>query len=273
MPEKRQPAAKDATVVAEKVEQAVTDVVDVAPAPKKVQEPARKTVKKAKQAVEAAVQPEPPVTKVEEIVDKSTPTNGDLANEVKAAVPEVKPDVEKPPVTKQVLDMAKNVAEEIEKNPVAHKVLEQVKMTADQIDNSKVAADVRKAAHDARSSIEKSPLTAAVHKVLLASIGAVALAQEEMEDLVNRLVERGEIAEADGKRMLKDVFEQRKKAMDKAQAMASEMAEAPKRMADDVEKRVESVLSRMNIPSKDEIEALSAKITALTRKVDELKKS
>lgn len=155
---------------------------------------------------------------------------------------------------------------------MAHKVVEQVKTTADQLDNSKIAGDVRKAAHDAKTSIEKSPITTAVHKLLLASIGAVAIAQEELEDFVNRLVERGEIAEADGKRMLKDVFEQRKKAMDKAQAVASDMVEAPKRVADDVEKRVENVLAKMNIPSKDEIEALSAKITALTKKVDELKK-
>ena len=39
------------------------------------------------------------------------------------------------------------------------------------------------------------------------------------------------------------------------------------------DKRVEEVMSRMNIPTKDEIEALSAKITALTKKVDELKKT
>jgi poly(hydroxyalkanoate) granule-associated protein len=41
----------------------------------------------------------------------------------------------------------------------------------------------------------------------------------------------------------------------------------------EMDKRVEDVLARMNIPTKAEIEALSAKITTLTKKVDELKKA
>ena len=51
------------------------------------------------------------------------------------------------------------------------------------------------------------------------------------------------------------------------------MSEGSRRLADDLEQRIEGVLTRMNIPSKEEIEALSAKITSLTKKVDELKKS
>ncbi len=99
----------------------------------------------------------------------------------------------------------------------------------------------------------------AVHKVLLAGIGAVALAQEEIEEFVARLVERGEIAEADGRKMMKDVLEHRKKQVKKAE--------------DVLDKRVEEVLGQMNIPTKDEIAALGAKIAALTEKVDELKKT
>jgi poly(hydroxyalkanoate) granule-associated protein len=110
---------------------------------------------------------------------------------------------------------------------------------------------------------EANPLVGAVHRVLLAGIGAVALAKEDMEDLVGKLVERGEIAEADGRKMMKDVMERRKK----------QAGEQTKKAEDVLDKRVEDVMSRMNIPTKDEIEALSAKITALTKKVDELKKS
>ncbi|MCU0500323.1 MAG: phasin family protein [Anaerolineae bacterium] len=110
---------------------------------------------------------------------------------------------------------------------------------------------------------EANPLVDAVHKVLLAGIGAVALAKEDMEDLVGKLVERGEIAEADGRKMMKDVMERRKK----------QASEQSKKAEDILDQRVEDVMSRMNIPTKDEIEALSAKITALTKKVDELKKT
>ena len=97
-----------------------------------------------------------------------------------------------------------------------------------------------------------------MRKVLLAGMGAVALAQEEVEAFVAKLVERGELAEQDGKKLVRDVMEKRKKETQKAE--------------DQFEKRVEELLDRMNVPSKSDIEALSAKITALSKKVDELKK-
>jgi polyhydroxyalkanoate synthesis regulator phasin len=103
---------------------------------------------------------------------------------------------------------------------------------------------------------EHRPLLDAARKVLLASIGAVALAQDEIEDFVNRLVERGEIAEKDGRKL---VMDRRKKEAEKAE--------------DEVGKRVEEVLDRMNVPTKADIEALGEKIAALSKKVDELKKS
>jgi polyhydroxyalkanoate synthesis regulator phasin len=40
-----------------------------------------------------------------------------------------------------------------------------------------------------------------------------------------------------------------------------------------MEKRVEDLLTRMNVPTKSDIQNLSAKIEALSKKVDELKKS
>ena len=104
----------------------------------------------------------------------------------------------------------------------------------------------------------RSSLIEAARRVLLAGIGAVALAQEEIEDFVNKLVERGEIAEKDGKKLVQDVMEKRKKEAKKAE--------------EELDKRVEHILGRMNVPSKADIEDLSAKITALTKKVDELKK-
>ncbi len=107
--------------------------------------------------------------------------------------------------------------------------------------------------------MERNPLLEATRKVLLASIGAVALAQEEIEAFVNKLVERGEIAEKDGKKLVRDVMEKRKKEAKKAE--------------DELDKRIEDLLDRMNVPTKSDIEALSAKITALSKKVDELKKA
>jgi poly(hydroxyalkanoate) granule-associated protein len=105
---------------------------------------------------------------------------------------------------------------------------------------------------------ERNPLLEAAHKVLLASIGAVAVAQDEIEDFVNKLVERGEIAEKDGRHLIRDLIERRKTQTAKKE--------------EDLNTRVEALLHRMNIPTKGDVEALSAKVVELTKKVDELKK-
>ncbi len=100
------------------------------------------------------------------------------------------------------------------------------------------------------------------HKVLLASIGVVAVAQEEIESFVNRLIERGEIAEKDGRSMIKDILEKRRASAESAQ----------KRAQSGLDKRVEEILDRLNVPTKSDIDDLGKKITTLTRKVDQLKK-
>ena len=105
---------------------------------------------------------------------------------------------------------------------------------------------------------EKSALFAAARKVLLAGIGAVALAQDEAEDFVNKLIERGQIAETDGKKLLRDLLERRKKDARKWEA--------------ELDQRIETVLHRMNIPTKADLAGLSELIAELSAKVDELKK-
>lgn len=105
---------------------------------------------------------------------------------------------------------------------------------------------------------DQNPLLDAARKVLFAGIGAVVLTQEAIEDFVNRLIERGEIAEKDGRKLINDVMAKRKKDAEKAE--------------DEVTKRVETVLDRMSVPSKADIDALSEKITELSKKVDALKK-
>jgi poly(hydroxyalkanoate) granule-associated protein len=106
---------------------------------------------------------------------------------------------------------------------------------------------------------EHNPLLETVRRVLLASFGAVALAQDEIEDFVDRLVERGEIAEKDGRKLVREVMDRRKKEAEKSE--------------DAITKRVEEILDRMNVPAKADIEALGDKIAALSKKVEELKKS
>ncbi len=100
---------------------------------------------------------------------------------------------------------------------------------------------------------ERSRLFEASRKVLLAYVGGLALAWDELEDLVDRLVERGEVAETDARKLLKEMQEKRRSV--------------------GLEKRLEDLLARMDVPSKADIQALSAKIATLTQKVEELKKT
>lgn len=100
-------------------------------------------------------------------------------------------------------------------------------------------------------------------KILLAGVGAMALAQEEAEAFINKLVERGELAEKEGRQLVKDMVERRKQKMEEV----AEDAES------DLDLRVERVLQRMNIPTRNDINSLSHQIQILTRKVDELKES
>jgi poly(hydroxyalkanoate) granule-associated protein len=104
---------------------------------------------------------------------------------------------------------------------------------------------------------EHRPLFEAARKVLLAGIGVMALAQDEIEDFVNRMTECGEIAEQEGKKLVHEVMDKRKVSRQQVE--------------EEVTRRIEKILDRMNIPTKADIDVLSEKIAALSRKVDELK--
>ena len=106
---------------------------------------------------------------------------------------------------------------------------------------------------------EGNSLTDMARKVMLATIGAVALAQEEAEAFIKKLIERGEIAEKDGHKMMDDLKEKRQKKTKEAE--------------DELDSRVTKILERTGVPTKADIEALSDKITALTKKIDELKET
>ena len=102
-------------------------------------------------------------------------------------------------------------------------------------------------------------LTELARRVMLATIGAVALAQEEAEAFIKKLIERGEIAEKDGKKMMEDLKEKRQKKAKSAE--------------DELEGRVSQILERTGVPTKSDINSLSENISELTKKIDELKEA
>ena len=108
---------------------------------------------------------------------------------------------------------------------------------------------------------EGSALLDGLRRVLMAGIGVAVLAQEEIEDFVTKLVDRGEIAENDGRSLVSDVLEQRRQEIQDRSQQASE----------GVDRRIEGILSRLNVPTRSEIARLSVQISELSEKVDELR--
>jgi polyhydroxyalkanoate synthesis regulator phasin len=100
---------------------------------------------------------------------------------------------------------------------------------------------------------EHNKLQEALHRVMLAAVGTVGLVQDELEHFVNKAVERGEIAEKDARKTVRDVSDKRKGA------------------EKEVDKRFEDMLVKLNIPTKNDLTALNDKIADLTKKVESLK--
>jgi len=90
-------------------------------------------------------------------------------------------------------------------------------------------------------------------KVLLAGIGAAALAEEEISGFVEKLADRGEIAEKDARKLMKEVMEKREGI---------------------IREKVEKMRKHnpVSLATKEDIEALTKKVDELTKKLEELKK-
>ena len=124
---------------------------------------------------------------------------------------------------------------------------EEVEIKVSEVDESEAAAS--------------SPLVEGLRRLLLASIGAVAMTRDEVEAFLSKLVERGEIAQKDGERLLREM-----------QARVRQGRPQVQKVGERVEQGVEDFLSRLNIPSKRDIDELSARIAQLAARVEELRK-
>jgi poly(hydroxyalkanoate) granule-associated protein len=124
---------------------------------------------------------------------------------------------------------------------------EEVEIKVSEVDESEAAAS--------------SPLVEGLRRLLLASMGAVAMTRDEVEAFLSKLVERGEIAQKDGERLLREM-----------QARVRQGRPQVQKVGERVEQGVEDFLSRLNIPSKRDIDELSARIAQLAARVEELRK-
>jgi len=104
-----------------------------------------------------------------------------------------------------------------------------------------------------------------VRKVALASVGAVVLAQEELEDFVGKLVQKGELAEKDGKTLVSDLIEKRKE-----NGSRGENGNAARAVTSAIDTTVDKVLHKINIPTKGDVEELAKKIEEIDKKIEAL---
>jgi poly(hydroxyalkanoate) granule-associated protein len=107
-------------------------------------------------------------------------------------------------------------------------------------------------------------------KLLLAGLGAAAMTGEEASHLLNKLVERGELAEADARKLLGD-FQSRSKESEEELTRATR--EAAQKANAAMEESVESILEKLNVPSKSDVDALTKRIAELNAKINELNES
>ncbi|MCS6828642.1 MAG: phasin family protein [Caldilinea sp.] len=138
-----------------------------------------------------------------------------------------------------------------------------------------IGEQAREAIIDVRNEliVQSANLYLLVRKVLLSSLGAVALTMDEANEILTKLVERGEVAEADLQRMIDELRARRSKH----EATAATIHNEPKRnteptrnAASTLEESVETILTRLNVPNKNDIEELSRKIGQLNDKVTAL---
>lgn len=123
--------------------------------------------------------------------------------------------------------------------------------------------------------VQSANLYLLARKVLLAGVGAVALTMEEAQEFVEKLVERGEIAETDAQKLMQELRKRarrgEKEVTKAAQKAEKDTKSAVKKAEGALEETVESVLKGLNVPSKSDVDALSKKIGELSRKVDALR--
>jgi poly(hydroxyalkanoate) granule-associated protein len=98
-----------------------------------------------------------------------------------------------------------------------------------------------------------------MRRMMLAGIGAIALKHDEVEEFIDKLVERGEIAKNDAEELRNEMKERRKKYFHGEESH--------------LHNRMQEFLNRLEVPSNEDINLLNKKMTELEKKIDKLTKA
>jgi polyhydroxyalkanoate synthesis regulator phasin len=103
---------------------------------------------------------------------------------------------------------------------------------------------------------ETQPDMNPLRKALLVGVGALALTQDELAKFVKKSAERGATIQTEGKKQATAAMSHRKEHFDKVEEQLT--------------KRMESILVRVNFPTKSDVQKLSDQVEELTKKIEEL---
>ncbi len=110
------------------------------------------------------------------------------------------------------------------------------------------------------SSNGKNPVAAGVESALRATIGLFSMGKEEAEAIINRMVERGELAEKDGRRILRNLYERPRKGV----------KQVNQKVESALDETIVGFLNMLNVPTRSDLQTLTEKINELAEKVEEL---
>lgn len=109
---------------------------------------------------------------------------------------------------------------------------------------------VKVEAAQAKPEQERPMIANAFGKMMLAAIGAVGLAQDSLEALLNRMVERGELTQKDAQKLMSQMRARRSRMMRRASVSA------------------EAAMEEHEPASKADIDSLTEQIAKLNAKID-----
>jgi poly(hydroxyalkanoate) granule-associated protein len=128
----------------------------------------------------------------------------------------------------------------------------------------KVARKVGKKAPQTKAKELQQDMAESAHKIWLAGLGAMAVAEEEGSKLFRSLVERGQDVEGRGKEQV----EKAKGTVAGVKTVAESYWGTFERTVDE---QMTAVIHRIGVPTKSEIEDLTRKVEDLTKSVEKLR--
>ncbi|MDH3404163.1 MAG: phasin family protein [Acidobacteriota bacterium] len=105
------------------------------------------------------------------------------------------------------------------------------------------------------------------HKVWLAGLGALAVAEEEGSKFFKNLVKRGEKLEAKRKKHVEKAVDRVKEGVDDVREEVESRWQA---FGDSFDRKIGEVVERLGVPNREEIHKLTRRVADLTAKLEKL---